>query len=555
MDEREFYSQGVDIQEGLREAERRRQEAEADVLEEAEERGGIWKALIEPLLAFFQAAFTKVWSGFNAYNAWWIEAIQKLATGEALTISREAWDRNWEGFRAQGLLDSDDVAALNSLYDSFAGLRGPILPIISIVIVLRLFSSMIDVVGGTVTQRMNKSFSPMVPPPESVVRTSFIAPELHEKVVDALKRTGLSEDDIKLLFVSQYSLYSPAEVAELYWRGELDEEAANNRMMEMGFTRERVAELKKLWNRIPPMQDIIRYLGKEAFEPDMIRKFGLLDDYPRGEAEKWATANGYAPGWAEKEWIAHWRDLGVQFMLEALHRRVKLRNGQLVDAAFVDDYMRLIEIPPTLREIVRETSYNPFTRVDARRMHDLGVLDDDELVGVYMDQGYDEWHAEKMALFTIEYNQRNGRELTRADILAAYEDGDISFNQGVGLLVEIDYKEEYAGFLLGRVDLEKERALREEAIEAVKARYLANLITDPEARNQLMSAGLNVTRANELVNRWSVSRIQNMKLPSKTDLDKMFKHGIITEAEYRRELGRLGYREEYVAWFVSLSQV
>ncbi|GAI31653.1 unnamed protein product, partial [marine sediment metagenome] len=97
--------------------------------------------------------------------------------------------------------------------------------------------------------------------------------------------------------------------------------------------------------------------------------------------------------------------------------------------------MRLIEIPPALRTIVRDTAFNVYTRVDTRRMHKLGVLTDDELWQVYKDQGYDEEKALNMAKFTVRYNEQTDKDLTKSEILKGFAEDIISREDAKVMLV------------------------------------------------------------------------------------------------------------------------
>ncbi len=498
--------------------------------------------------------FKSVWTGFNATFQYIFGPLLFLISGDVLRQSSDQIHDTVRVFADLGMFDENDLLQIETTIRRIPVISWFVGPIVRVMLFAQLFTAWTDVLGSTGIQKLNKKYSPTVPSPESITRTSFVAPELHAQVVDAMKRSGLSEDDIKLLFVSTYTMIGPQEVMQLFWRGELTESQAINRMQELGYTDDRITELMQLWERIPGLSDIVRYLGKEAFEPAMIRQFGLLDEYPRAETEKWAAKQGLDPIWAEKEWIAHWRDIGVTQILAGLHRHITLKNGDKVDAKYVDDYLRLIEIPGPIRDIVQQTSYTPYTRVDARRMHDMKVLSDDDLIEVYEAQGYDNEHAANMALFTIRYNQRDGKTFSASDIEKAYEDGDLSFDEALTLMIEAGHAESYAGYLLSRVDIEKERAKRLDAAETVKAQYISNLINDTEVKNRLLGIGFTSQRASELVARWAASRIANAKLPSKTDLDKMFKHQIITESEYRTEMNKLGYDERFIKWYLELAK-
>jgi len=226
-----------------------------------------------------------------------------------------------------------------------------------------------------------------------------------------------------------------------------------------------------------------------------------------------------------------------------------------IDEEQMDEYFKLVEIPPFWRQRLKNVAYNVLTRVDVRRIHKMGVIDDEGLIKSYMHQGYSRENAEIMAEFTIEYNESDQRSLTKADIEKAYEDRDLDFFEAMVALIEVGYREEAAAFYLSRVDLEMERAVRLEHIDLIKDKFLSNLITEAAARNELMSSGVVTKRINELMERWKVTRIKNAKLPSKTDVDKMLKHGIISEGEYRNQMLILGYKEEYIEWFYKLAKI
>jgi len=554
MPDTDYQSRLDRINQTRKDNEDRYQQQKETLNEQAGKELGFLGTIVGAMGQFFDAAFSRVWSGFLSLFSFILIPLERFFTGESWRMSPSDLVDMLDGLVGQGFLDPDDVEALSSLA-SRAGRAGPIITtLVGLQVWTKVFGAFSDVIGATAIQRMNYKYSPTVPNPESIARTSFIAPELHDKVVNAMKRAGLSEDDIKLMFVSMYAMESPNEIMQLFWRGELSKDQAINRMSELGYTPTRTAELMQLWERIPTLGDVVRYLGKEAFEPAMIKRFGLLEDYPQAEAEKWAAKQGLAPEWAEKEWIAHWRDIGVSPVIEGLHRGTEVTGYGTVDDAYVDAYLRLIEIPGPIREIIRKTSYNPYTRVDARRMHDMGVLSDDDLVGVYEAQGYDTEHAANMALFTMRYNTREGKTFTRADVEKGYEDGDLTFDEAGELLVQAGYTVDYAAFILRRVDTEKERAKRLDATEIIKAKYLSHLVNEPDTRRQLLTIGFNNTRASELIDRWTAQQIVNAKLPSKTDLDKMIKHGIIDEREYVKEMTKLGYAERYIEWFLSLAK-
>ena len=360
-------------------------------------------------------------------------------------------------------------------------------------------------------------------------------------------RNGLEDSDIELMFAAQYPLIDPNTLREIYFRNNKSEDWAAQQLFQHGLTPARIKEMMSVWPVIPSVQDIVYLMGREAFEPDKISRFGLAADQPE-QLEEFMRMKGLSAEWAQKYWIAHWQNPALNNVFEMFHR-------DQIDEEQMDEYFKLVEIPPFWRDRLKNVAYNVLTRVDVRRIHKMGVIDDEGLIKSYMHQGYSRENAEIMAEFTIEYNESDQRSLTKADIEKAYEDRDLDFFEAMVALIEVGYREEAAAFYLSRVDLEMERAVRLEHIDLIKDKYLSNLITEAGARNELLSAGVVSKRINELTDRWKVTRIKNAKLPSKTDVDKMLKHGTISEGEYRNQMLILGYKEEYIEWFYKLAKI
>ena len=535
---------GFDPRAIFEDAQKRFLESEDNLRKGLDEEGGIFARLMNLVTGFFSAQWASVWTRASNVFKFILVPLWSFVSGAVFATGQSEIDHLLGWMRAQDMLDDNDVQQLESFLTRTKVLGPWLAGPITGMVMMRVFGAFLDVLGGTAIQNLNKKYSPTVPDPNSLVRTSFIAPELHDKVVELCKRAGYSEEDIKLLFVSQYALQNPVDIMQLVWRGELTEDQAINRMQELGFTSDRVAELMKLWERIPTLQDVVRYQGKEAFEPAMINTFGLMEDFPK-ESIKWAAKQGLSERWAQAEWVSHWRDIGINFMLQAYHR-------DIVDWPFVEKYMRLIEFPPGIREVVKETAYNVITRVDARRMHKVGLVGTEQLFDLYRFQGFSPESARLMTEFTIMYNGGDERDLTKTDILKGYEDGDLLQQEALGLLVDLGYEKSVAEYYVIRVDQEKQTSLRMDYLEDIKYKYTNNMLSRADAERQMLSIGFDLSRVTVLLAKYDALRNQNNKLPSKTDLDKQLRREIINEAEYRAEMGRLGYNETYINRYVKM---
>ncbi|GAH80833.1 unnamed protein product, partial [marine sediment metagenome] len=208
-----------------------------------------------------------------------------------------------------------------------------------------------------------------------------------------MKNVGLDESQIDLLFITLYKPYDESMCRDLYLRGILNKPSLFHRLRQLGYTDTRIEEMIQTYPAIPGPGDLFRLVAKEAFEPDIVKYYGYDEEFP-AEQVKWLKAQGITEDWARKYWYAHWEPPSIQAGYEMLHRGV-------IDARELFDLYRTVEIPPFWRDKLTKIAYNPFTRVDVRRMHKAGVLSEAELLRAYMDVGYDAEKAGKMTEFTI----------------------------------------------------------------------------------------------------------------------------------------------------------
>jgi len=423
----------------------------------------IAKIIVPPILGMFASTAKDVKEGIDA-----------VTTGEALKIEIKRDDDWWIPVLSQFGFSKSTIDAIASIMPEIQS--GPVLfrTLPNLMIMAGMLTSLSQVVSGEVAKDLMRRYHPNVPSPGEILRTSFIDPGRHEQVVRALQQGGYTKEDIELMYVANYALYSEEHVRALFFRGALTEAEANNRLSEQGYTPERIAELKQGWKVIPGIQDLIMMQAKEAFEPALIAKYGLGAEEPT-DIYEWTRKLGLSDEWTQKYWSSHWQHASYAQVMEMLHRG-------FIDAESVYEWYKLVEIPPYWRDLLTKIAYHPYTRVDVRRMHAQGVIGDDELIKAMKDIGYDQEHAEKMADFYKKYNTRAEKDLSRADIEKAYEDGDLSEGDALYLLASIGYDAELSAFYLRRVDLEKARAVRLERIVLTKEKFLSSLVTESEAQ-------------------------------------------------------------------------
>lgn len=239
-------------------------------------------------------------------------------------------------------------------------------------------------------------------------------------------------------------------------------------------------------NKRPGPTDLIRFAFREVWDP--VRRAELLAEGFPGEFPTQMLFQGYNQTWTENYWAAHWELPSVGQLNEMLHRRV-------ITPDIWDRFVKYNDFDPVVRPWLKAISYAPYTRVDVRRMWELAVLSDDEVLSAYMDLGYDEPKARRFTLWTKIYT----------------------------LSVEL------------------------------RARYSKGWITADDVLTELTAAGMPKDRAQVWIQRIVKAEKQNRTIAekdlTKTEIIKGVKQGFLTEDDAIGLLEGLGYdaaESEYI---------
>lgn len=173
-------------------------------------------------------------------------------------------------------------------------------------------------------------------------------------------------------------------------------------LKDLGWDTDRIEALKFYTQAYPALADVIRFYAREAFEPDMIAKYGLDEETPPYEGTLFEKL-GVPKEIADLYWIAHWEHASFIQVREMLHRGL-LTGSKEVPAEPVGyagwaardaegeremyQWYRVVEIPPIWRSLLTESLWNVPTRVDVRRWWDMRTISEEEMISIYHRQGY-----------------------------------------------------------------------------------------------------------------------------------------------------------------------
>ena len=389
--------------------------------------------------------------------------------------------------------------------------------------------------------------------PQDHARDTFARLGYTDVDIDHLLRLGERYPDESMLLTAWHRGYvGEGDLAELFHR--------------LGWRAEWMELHKALSWAYPAIPDLIRMAVREVFTPEVVESFQLDEDYPTGFDEIAAKA-GLSQEWARNYWRAHWELPSPEQGFEMFHRTVDspldpnadeitLPSGakvyNVIGRRTLDLLLRTLDVMPFWRDKLPQIAYAPLTRVDIRRMHKMGVLDEDGVYRAHLDLGYSPEHARLLTDFVIALNREEEKEeraperdLSKTEVLKLYKLKILDGKTTAEYLSALGYDEREVQLLIQTADYQELAEQRSAAIERVKLRYQKGLITLEQAERELTMQALPASEVESYLLKWMVAKPVTVRYPTTAQLDAMVQQGIISVEEYYKTLVEMGYSETW----------
>lgn len=400
---------------------------------------------------------------------------------------------------------------------------------------------------------------------------------------------GFDDERQKLLYDLSQQLLSIVDLVSLYRRGKIESmDTLYTEADKLGWQKTDVDYIIQVTEIIPTAGDIIRYAVREVYSPEIAEAFGQfdgLDDVTKVAASDLKAA-ALPPDTFRKEWAAHWLLPSVLQGFEMLHRGVIPAKSGGSDPLSLERLMTALDIMPAWRDRLTAISYSPFTRVDVRRMHKLGVLDTEQMFTAYADVGFSPFvegrpattvteafhdpisrHESKvgrMTDFTLIYNndpeaaeltigdkdRQKERDLTKAEVLAGYKEGLLTPEETDQALAEMGYSADEVTYYLSKTDYDKDKSETSAYLKYLHDAYTRGVLTYNETVDKLGALNIPDTQVQYLFTIWNLDKTARANKPTKSELSTFVRSDIITMEVFRSEMSGLGYPDKYIQWYV-----
>jgi hypothetical protein len=394
----------------------------------------------------------------------------------------------------------------------------------------------------TAEYRADSDVRSYLPSPQELATLTHIGLVSPQAYDENMSKLGVAEPLKPVYLEYVRNLPSLGEIFNGLWRGIYSESDFTNALRRMGYNDKDSKLFLELSKQIPPLQDLIRMLVRDAFNDSASSKYGYDEDYPT-EINQYFAKQGYNPDWAKRYWRAHWNLPSPNQVYEMLHRG-------LIDTGTMEELLRISDYPKFWRDKLVGISYNVYTRVDLRRLLQSGIIDEAQALKGYKEMGYDEEKAQALVKFARIGVSEKEKDLTRTDIINLYEDNILDRGQVQDALVKMGYDSQEAEYLLDRADFNIAKSLRVDMINYTHERFIAKLIDKTGVITELTTTGLTQNQIDRYLLQWTRSTETNVTNISKADALKFFGGGYIDESQLRAYLSNLGYNQNDVDLYV-----
>jgi len=386
--------------------------------------------------------------------------------------------------------------------------------------------------------------------------------------IDLLSQ-GFAEEKHSVIYDYYKPKLSPTTLLEAEKRIEDLDIDINEELKAHGFNDKEISVLRQLSWTYPSPTDFIRFAVRDVFVEDKEVKEALEAEFPE-PIVRYAEKAGMSKDVLMWYWKAHWELPSPTQVYEMLHRLnpdvLKVRGEAYKEMGLeldklqttketVEFYLKQADYDKRWRQRLLAISYNPLTRVDLRRIYELGLIDDNELLARLMEVGYTKKDAELMLEFYKTFRQEEARTFAKTEIKYLLYYGIINETEAKVMLERLGYTEEDAKTMieLWKVKL-AEKDMRETQ-KFVRDAYALGEITREEAERILKEAGLSEEVIAVVLDKEDKRRLKSIKLPSASTVVKWLKNGIITEDKAREILRSINVKEEYIDYYIKEAEV
>ncbi len=358
-------------------------------------------------------------------------------------------------------------------------------------------------------------------------------------------KNGIDKEFLNIIVSANRKVLELMDVRSIYFRANKNDIWLKSTLAKLGYDDDTIKDIKEIFPYFPQVQDLIRFAVREVYSPEIVTKYGQMEDLPSKFIEEGKKA-GLPEEQAKNFWAAHWELPGFREGAEMLHRGVINYDDLVI-------LLRTLDVMPYWRDKLIKIAYSPYTRVDTRRMFGTGILTRDQVKTSYKDIGYDEEHAENLTKWTeITANPKKQedalaeKDLTKADILEGYQRKYFTLSETIKYLNYLGYDQEEAAYYASKVEYKENKESKDQIVKLYEDMYKKGIVDDNAVTIELGKYGVTTPEIGYYLTKWAVATVGKSAVPSLTDLKNWVKGKIVSRETFIEEMSNLGYSAKYI---------
>jgi len=393
-------------------------------------------------------------------------------------------------------------------------------------------------IGTWLSQEAFKLMPVLIPDPGTTIQMRWRGLITDDEYKDFMKKKGFNEGFAEKIFETSKRVLDSGLLVSAKWRGIITEEEFYQRMAALQYTKEEADKFEQTMKYFPSPSDLIRFAVREVYTPEIVQKYGMMEDLPP-EFLKEAAKAGLDEQQAKNYWAAHWVLPSLSDGFEMFHRGIITEDE-------LKTLMRTLDVMPGWRDKLIKIAYSPFSRVDVRRMYSSGVLTRDDVKRAYMDLGYDEEKAEKLTEFTVRYEAQEDIKAAADPILSSLKAKEITPEEALDQLQQIGLTPEKAALKVNKIVAEMQNEEREKWANVLSDLYVKGVMDEDKFLDGLGKLNLSADAMEKIRTMADLERLKNTHFPSLSDIKRWYAKNIIDEHQATELMKRLNLSDETI---------
>lgn len=333
----------------------------------------------------------------------------------------------------------------------------------------------------------------------------------------------------------------------LFLRGKLSRDELDAQLRTVGVIDQRDGNrFLELADYVPPISDIIRFMVRDVFDPEIIAKYGYSDEFESKytkDAEALGKANGLSREAAKLYWQAHW-NLPSNTQLYEMFHRLRPDNENVknpVTRKDVEDAIRVNDMSPFWVPRLVDISYHTLGRTDARRSYMVGAISRADYVSSLRDIGFSPDDADKLSVSAFRAKQRAALREKAAREYVRFERNELDTRRE---LAELGYESEIVQLAITQATRTIKSDTAARCTKALRRRFFIFEADDNDVAREAKALGLSPVQAEAMITRFRCERSARGRLLPAAALCKLYSQYLIDREDFLERLAKLGYASQ-----------